>query len=115
MFIERLMNYKDKKEPIAIDTETTSLNPFKAELVGLGFCFGKGLKDIVYIPIGHRKEEDSLIETNHVNQLNIEEVIYALQNWFSSKDHPKTLQNAKYDRLILLRHGIKLNGVLLDT
>ena len=43
------MKHKDAEEPIAIDTETTSLNPFKAELVGLGFCFGKSLKDIVYI------------------------------------------------------------------
>jgi len=50
-----------------------------------------------------------------VNQLNIEDVIYALKDWFSSKEHPKTLQNTKYDRLILLRHGMILNGVVLDT
>ena len=115
IFIEKLMKYTDKKEPVAIDTETTSLNPFKAELVGLGFCFGKSLKDIVYIPIGHKKKEGDLIETNHLNQLKIEVVIYALKNWFASKENPKTLQNAKYDRLILLRHGIRLNGVVIDT
>jgi len=114
-FVERLLQYKDEKEPIAVDTETTSLNPFKAELVGLGFCFGNELKDIVYIPIGHIKEEESLIEKSQINQLKIEEVLYSLKNWFSSKTHPKTLQNAKYDRLILLRHGIILNGVVLDT
>ena len=48
-------------------------------------------------------------------QLRIEEVLNSLQNWFSSGSHPKTLQNTKYDRLILLRHGIILNGVILDT
>ena len=115
IFVEKIMKYTDVKEPIAIDTETTSLNPFKAELVGLGFCFGKALKDIVYIPVGHRQKEDDLIKDNQINQLKIEDVIYALGNWFSSRENPKTLQNAKYDRLILLRHGIVLNGVVIDT
>jgi len=115
IFVAQIMKHTDAKKPIAIDTETTSLNPFKAELVGLGFCFGESLKDIVYIPIGHKNKEDNLIETNHINQLKIEEVIYALQDWFSSNKNPKTLQNAKYDRLILLRHGIILNGVVIDT
>ncbi len=114
-FVAQIMKYTDKKKPIAIDTETTNLNPFKAELVGLGFCFGESSKDIVYIPIGHQKKEADLIGINNINQLKIEEVIYALQDWFSSKENPKTLQNAKYDRLILLRHGIILNGVVIDT
>ncbi len=114
-FVEQIMKHTDEKTPIAIDTETTNLNPFKAELVGLGFCFGESLKDIVYIPIGHQKKEADLIEINNINQLKLEEVIYALQDWFSSNENPKTLQNAKYDRLILLRHGIILNGVVIDT
>ena len=114
-FVEQIMKHTDENKPIAIDTETTNLNPFKAELVGLGFCFGESLKDIVYIPIGHQNKEKDLIEMNHINQLKIEEVIYALQDWFSSNENPKTLQNAKYDRLILLRHGIILNGVVIDT
>ena len=115
IFVTQIMNHTDATKPIAIDTETTSLNPFKAELVGLGFCFGESLKDIVYIPIGHKNKEDDLIEINQINQLKIEEVIFALQDWFSSNENPKTLQNAKYDRLILLRHGIILNGVVIDT
>ncbi len=114
-FVEQIMKHTDKNKPIAIDTETTNLNPFKAELVGLGFCFGESLKDIVYIPIGHQNKEADLIEINNINQLKIDEVIYALQDWFSSNENPKTLQNAKYDRLILLRHGIILNGVVIDT
>ena len=35
--------------------------------------------------------------------------------WLGSSAHPKTLQNAKYDRLILLRHGLPLAGVVMDT
>ncbi len=117
IFVEKIMRYKDPSQPIAIDTETTSLNPFKAELVGIGFCFGNSLKDIVYIPIGHTIIDDNLIEVEEEtnNQLGIEEVISSLQLWFGSSEHPKTLQNTKYDRLILLRHGIILNGVVMDT
>ncbi len=116
VFVEKIMKYQDPNQPIAIDTETTSLNPFKAELVGIGFCFGNSLEDIIYIPIGHHTMDDNLIkgkENNH--QLGIEEVISSLQIWFASSEHPKTLQNTKYDRLILLRHGVILNGVVIDT
>ncbi|WP_269625238.1 DNA polymerase I [Prochlorococcus marinus] len=115
IFVAQIMKHTDATKPIAIDTETTNLNPFKAELVGLGFCFGESLKDIVYIPIGHQNKEANLVEINQINQLKIEEVIFALQDWFSSNENPKTLQNTKYDRLILLRHGIILNGVVIDT
>ncbi|WP_269606368.1 DNA polymerase I [Prochlorococcus marinus] len=114
-FVAKIMKHTDETKPIAIDTETTNLNPFKAELVGLGFCFGESLKDIAYIPIGHQNKESHLIEINPIKQLKIEEVIFALKDWFASNENPKTLQNTKYDRLILLRHGIILNGVVIDT
>jgi DNA polymerase-1 len=42
-------------------------------------------------------------------------VLTALAPWLASADHPKTLQNAKYDRLVLLRHGLPLGGVVMDT
>jgi DNA polymerase-1 len=42
-------------------------------------------------------------------------VLQALAPWLGSAQHPKTLQNAKYDRLILLRHGLTLQGVVMDT
>ena len=35
--------------------------------------------------------------------------------WLASDEHPKCLQNAKYDRLVLLHHGLRLNGVVMDT
>jgi DNA polymerase I len=42
-------------------------------------------------------------------------VLTALAPWLASASHPKALQNAKYDRLILLRHGLPLEGVVMDT
>ena len=48
-------------------------------------------------------------------QLPLAVVVEALAPWLTSPDHPKSLQNAKYDRLILLRHGLALGGVVMDT
>ena len=42
-------------------------------------------------------------------------MLTALAPWLASADHPKALQNAKYDRLILMRHGLPLGGVVMDT
>jgi DNA polymerase-1 len=108
----------DPAAPVAFDTETTSLNPFKAELVGLGLCWGEGLADLAYIPIGHQPPmaADLLSEPpSPPEQLPLETVLAALAPWLASPAHPKALQNAKYDRLILLRHGLALGGVVMDT
>ncbi len=125
--LERLMATTDPAQPIALDTETTSLNPFQAELVGVGLCWGEGSSDLAYIPIGHlpplpQAGADLLTPpaaaappVPAVPQLPLDQVIGALAPWLESAAHPKTLQNAKYDRLILLRHGLNLEGVVMDT
>ncbi len=116
--IGRLMACTDPVAPVALDTETTSLNPFKAELVGIGLCWGEGPADLAYIPIGHQSPpaEDLLSPPPPVpRQLPLDGVLLALGPWLASGGHPKVLQNAKYDRLILLRHGLPLAGVVMDT
>ena len=96
--VQKLMTCTDSDMPVAFDTETTDLNPFRAELVGIGLCWGEALDALAYIPLGHKGSEDSSPE-----QLPLETVLTALAPWLASNNHPKTLQNAKYDRLILLR------------
>ncbi|MCP9785463.1 DNA polymerase I [Cyanobium sp. N5-Cardenillas] len=116
--IERLMACTDPAAPVALDTETTSLNPFKAELVGIGVCWGEGLADLAYVPIGHHSPPAAdLLSTAPPApvQLPLDAVLLALGPWLASAAHPKALQNAKYDRLILLRHGLPLAGVVMDT
>ncbi len=108
--VSRLMASTNTSSPVAVDTETTDLNPFKAELVGIGVCWGEALDDLAYIPIGHKTKDDSSPE-----QLPLDTVLGVLAPWLASNHHPKTLQNAKYDRLILLRHGVALEGVVIDT
>ena len=103
---------------VALDTETTSLNPFRAELVGIGLAWGEGPGELAYIPIGHlpAPAADLLSETPAApEQLALDQVLSALAPWLASSVHPKALQNAKYDRLILLRHGLPLGGVVMDT
>ena len=106
--ITQLMHCCDPLAPVALDTETTDLNPFRAQLVGIGVCWGPKADDLAYIPVSHRG--DPIPE-----QLPLETVLQALAPWLASGEHPKALQNAKYDRLILLRHGLPLAGVVMDT
>jgi DNA polymerase-1 len=103
--LERLNGCSNLGLPVALDSETTDLNPFQAQLVGLGFCWGEGMGDLAYIPIGHLEGE----------QLPLDQVLAALAPWLASDSHPKCLQNAKFDRLVLLRHGLELGGVVMDT
>ena len=108
---------------MALDTETTALNPFRAELVGIGLCWGAGASDLAYIPIGHGGIESQGLLAGlgepaadvSITQLPLATVLQALAPWLASPAHPKTLQNAKYDRLVLLRHGLALEGVVMDT
>ncbi len=116
--VARLLACTDPAAPVALDTETTSLNPFKAELVGIGVCWGEGLADLAYVPIGHHSPPAAdLLSTPPPApvQLPLDAVLLALGPWLASASHPKALQNAKYDRLILLRHGLPLAGVVMDT
>ena len=116
--LQVLWQQSDSMAPVALDTETTSLNPFRAELVGVGLAWGSGPAEVAYIPIAHQGAlaSDLLCDAAPPErQLPLDQVLGALAPWLASKAHPKTLQNAKYDRLILMRHGLVLEGVVMDT
>ncbi len=103
--VDRLLTYIDVANPVAWDTETTSLDPIDADLVGIGCCWGAGLSDVAYIPTGHRSD----------GNLDKTLVLEALRPILESETYPKVLQNAKYDRLVLRHQGIPLQGVVFDT
>ncbi len=116
--LQILWQQSDSMAPVALDTETTSLNPFRAELVGVGLAWGSGPAEVAYIPIAHQGAQASDLLSDAAppeRQLPLDQVLGALAPWLASKAHPKTLQNAKYDRLILMRHGLVLEGVVMDT
>jgi DNA polymerase I len=99
-FLEDLLAQVD---PVAWDTETSSLDAVNADLVGLG-CAWQG-NVAYYVPVGHETGEN----------LDLAMVLAALKPYFEDPSRPKWFQNAKYDRLVLLGQGIALDGVVFDT
>jgi len=106
--VSRLEQYQDPEKPVAWDTETTSLDPRSANLVGIGCCWGTGENDIAYIPLGHK------ITTSLEKNLELNTVLSALEKILGSREYPKTFQNAKFDRLVFKYQGITLDGVVFD-
>ena len=103
--VEHLKTFTDPDTPVAWDTETTSLEPRDATLVGIGCCWGPEPSDLAYIPIGHQ------IGT----VLECAVVLDTLRPILAGDEYPKVLQNAKYDRLVFRSQGIHLAGVVFDT
>jgi len=95
-----------KAECFAIDTETTSRDPHRAELVGLSFCVTAG--EAAYLPLKHRY-------TGAPAQLPFAGTLKKLRPILEDPKRPKVGQNLKYDLQVLRRHGIALNGATHDT
>ena len=93
--------------PIAsVDTETTSLDPMMAELVGLSFSAGAG--EGAYVPLTHRY-------AGAPAQLPLDRVLARLKPWLEDASRPKVGQNTKYDRQVLASYGIATRGFAHDT
>ncbi|MBE7422984.1 MAG: DNA polymerase I [Zoogloeaceae bacterium] len=90
----------------AFDTETTSLDPMRAQLVGLSFAVAPG--EAAYLPLAHRYAAVP-------QQLTFEEALAKLKPWLESPRHAKLGQNLKYDLHVLANHGLRLEGVAHDT
>ncbi|MFV8825145.1 DNA polymerase I [Thauera sp. WH-2] len=93
-------------ELTAFDTETTSLDPMAAKLVGMSFAVEPG--EAAYLPLAHRGGDAPA-------QLPLEEVLAKLRPWLESDQHAKVGQNLKYDAHVLANHGITLRGIAHDT
>ncbi|QTD93680.1 DNA polymerase I [Burkholderia anthina] len=90
----------------AFDTETTSLDPMAARLVGLSFSIEPG--KAAYLPVAHRGPD--LPE-----QLPFDDVLARLKPWLESADRKKVGQHLKYDAQVLANYDIALNGIEHDT
>lgn len=93
-------------ELTALDTETNSLDPMQAKLVGISFATALG--DAAYLPLGH-------VYAGAPEQLPLDEVLVKLKPWLESSDHKKLGQHLKYDRHVFANHGIELRGIAEDT
>jgi len=88
------------------DTETSSIDPFNAHLVGLAFSVTPG--EAAYVPVGHRYPGVPA-------QLDEKAVLGRLRKWLEDPGKPKVGQNGKYDRHVLMNRGIVVQGVVHDT
>lgn len=93
-----------KSEMSAIDTETTSLSPLEAKLVGISLATKN---KVAYIPIGHTY-------VGAPKQLPLERIKEILGEWLEGA-YPKVGHNIKYDKHILENAGINLKGIKHDT
>ena len=103
---ERWLGIIQQAEMVALDTETTSIDPMRARLVGISLSVKPG--SACYIPVGHRGP-DSVI------QLPRQEVLERLRPWLENPRAAKLLHNAKYDAHVFLNEGIALSGITEDT
>ena len=93
------------KGRVAIDTETTGLDPQQADLVGI--CLSTEIGEGCYIPVGHAKPGDLLGGDGLVEgQLPVREVLEALRPVLEDPSILKIGQNVKYDMEVLFRYGI---------
>ena len=91
---------------VALDTETTALDPMQAQLVGLSFCIEPG--QAAYLPLAHNY-------AGAPEQLPLAATLEKLRPWLESTTHGKVGQHLKYDRHVFANHGIRLAGIVDDT
>lgn len=89
-----------QQKAVAFDTEITSLDEMEADLVGMSFCYKKGLA--YYIPFSANREE--VLETLEI-----------FRPFFEKKDIVKIAHNLKTDYKILKQYGIDVEGAIFDT
>jgi len=104
----------------SIDTETTSIDPMRASLVGISLscCHGKGF----YLPLAHTQEAmtifrqpDDLTTAEMLEALPQARALDLLRPLLEDPSVAKIGHNIKYDLIVFQRAGIALRGISMDT
>ena len=95
-----------KAELICVDLETSSIDPMRADIVGLSFAVEPG--KACYVPVAHEYP-------GAPPQLDRDHVLQALKPILEDSERPKLGQHIKYDMNVFARHGITLRGIQHDT
>ncbi|MCG5499260.1 DNA polymerase I [Ectothiorhodospira lacustris] len=104
--LERWMTRLAEAPLFAFDTETTSLDYMQARVVGLSFSVTP--HEAAYLPLAHDYGDVP-------DQLPLDETLEKLRPLLEDPDRPKLGHHLKYDRNVLLNHGIELRGITHDT
>ena len=97
--LDQLVDMLKAKKEICFDTETTSIRPITAELVGIGFCVEP--KKAFYVPVN--------------GKLGLEAVLRKLKPLFENPQIGFYGHNVKYDYHVLWNYGIKISSICFDT
>jgi len=97
--LEGLIKELNKKAIIAVDTETSSLNPQVAELIGISISYAPNIS--FYIPLGHK----------NIKGIKKDLVLKKLKTVLEDSSIKKVGQNIKYDFIVLKNNGIELNTI----
>ena len=87
----------------SFDTETTHIDPMRADLVGLSFATAPG--QAWYVPVGHREGD----------QLPLEPVLVKIKALMEDPELAKCAHNANFDLMMLSNYGINPQNVNFDT
>jgi len=101
--LDDLAKQLSKAKVISFDTETTSTEEVQAEIVGISLSVKAG--QAFYIPVGHTSG----------NNLPLKKVIAALMPAMTDPKIGKVAHNAKYDTIVLARHGLTVSPLTFDT
>lgn len=97
---KKLMSELMQQTSVCFDTETTSINSLRAELVGMSFCF---------------KEREAYYVAVPLNWEEAKSIVDEFKPFFESEQIEKIAHNLKYDLQVLTRYGVEFNGPLFDT
>ncbi|HTY60313.1 MAG TPA: DNA polymerase I [Bacteroidota bacterium] len=120
--LDRVVRELMKSRLIVFDTETTSKDPLRAELVGISLC--ARARRAWYVPVrwapapgsaGLFAGEGEARQNNTAGALPLKSVLAKLAPVFASAQIRKAGQNVKYDMLVLMNHGLEINGIDFDT
>ncbi len=104
--LERWLARLEAADLVALDTETTSLDEMRAEIVGISFSVRPG--EAAYVPLAHNFPDAP-------QQLPLAEVLQRLKPWLENPARHKLGQHVKYDRHVFANHGIEVQGYVHDT
>jgi DNA polymerase I len=95
--LDKWIKILEEKTVIAVDTETSSLNPLETELVGVSFSYDAN--KACYIPLSHKEKG-----------LKKENVLKKIKPLLEDPSIKKVGQNIKFDFIVLKQHGIEINS-----
>ena len=96
----------DAADIVSVDTETTSLDPMSAQLVGMSFSVEPG--KAAYLPLAHQY-------AGAPAQMGAARALELLRPWMEDPSKKKLGQNLKYDQHVFANHGVSLAGIEHDT